>query len=288
MKRRQLLQAGLAIGGAQVLALQSLWAAAASLPAKTQVIVIGGGYGGATAAKYIRMLSNYKISVLLVEPNTSFISCPMSNLVIGGSKTLADLTTPYDALMTRHGITLVRDRVIDIDVQKKSLRLLNGPTIGYDKLVLSPGVDMMFDTIEGLRDANADGQILQAWKAGPETLALRKQLEAMPDGGVYALTVPEAPYRCPPGPYERASQVAHYFKQAKPKSKVLILDANPDVTSKAGLFKKFWNDNYKDIIEYRPNHKVTAVDTENSSIRFDIQELPLKPQQSPGDQACVS
>ena len=275
MKRRQLLQAGLAIGGAKVLALESLWAAAATLPAKTQVIVIGGGYGGATAAKYIRMLSNYKISVLLVEPNTSFISCPMSNLVIGGSKTLADLTTPYDALMTRYGITLVRDRVIDIDVQKKSLRLLNGPTIGYDKLVLSPGVDMMFDTIEGLRDANADGQILQAWKAGPETLALRKQLEAMPDGGVYALTVPEAPYRCPPGPYERASQVAHYFKQAKPKSKVLILDANPDVTSKAGLFKKFWNDNYKDIIEYRPNHKVTAVDTENSSIRFDIQE-PVK------------
>ena len=272
MKRRQLLQAGLALGGAQTLALQSLWAAAATLPAKTQVVVIGGGYGGATAAKYIRMLSNYKISVLLVEPNSSFISCPMSNLVIGGSKTLADLTTPYDALMTRYGITLVRDRVTDIDVQKKSLKLLNGPNIGYDKLVLSPGVDMMFDSIEGLRDANAEGQILQAWKAGPETLALRKQLEAMPDGGVYALTVPEAPYRCPPGPYERASQVAHYFKQAKPKSKVLILDANPDVTSKASLFKKFWNDNYKDIIEYRPNHKVTAVDAENSSIRFDVQE----------------
>ena len=272
MKRRQLLQAGLALGGAQTLALQSLWAAAASLPAKTQVVVIGGGYGGATAAKYIRMLSNYKISVLLVEPNSSFISCPMSNLVIGGSKTLADLTTPYDALMTRYGITLVRDRVTDIDIQKKSLKLLNGPNIGYDKLVLSPGVDMMFDSIEGLRDANAEGQILQAWKAGPETLALRKQLEAMPDGGVYALTVPEAPYRCPPGPYERASQVAHYFKQAKPKSKVLILDANPDVTSKASLFKKFWNDNYKDIIEYRPNHKVTAVDAENSSIRFDVQE----------------
>jgi len=133
-------------------------------------------------------------------------------------------------------------------------------------------VDMMFDTIEGLREANVEGQILQAWKAGPETLALRKQLEAMPDGGVYALTVPEAPYRCPPGPYERASQVAHYFKQAKPKSKVLILDANPDITSKAGLFKKFWNDNYKGIIEYRPNHKVTSVDTENSSIHFDIQD----------------
>jgi NADPH-dependent 2,4-dienoyl-CoA reductase/sulfur reductase-like enzyme len=148
--------------------------------------------------------------------------------------------------------------------------LQNGARISYDKLVLSPGVDMVFDSIEGLQAANTSGHILQAWKAGPETVALRKQLEAMPDGGVYAITVPEAPYRCPPGPYERASQVAHYFKQAKPKSKVLILDANPDVTSKAGLFKKFWSDNYKDIIEYRPNHKVTAVDSQ--SIRFDVQE----------------
>jgi NADPH-dependent 2,4-dienoyl-CoA reductase/sulfur reductase-like enzyme len=134
---------------------------------------------------------------------------------------------------------------------------------------------MMFDTIEGLQAANASGHILQAWKAGAETLALRKQLQAMPDGGVYALTVPEAPYRCPPGPYERASQVAHYFKQAKPKSKVLILDANPDVTSKAGLFKKFWSDNYKDIIEYRPNHKVTSVNSGTMNINFDVQE-PVK------------
>jgi sulfide dehydrogenase [flavocytochrome c] flavoprotein subunit len=272
MKRRQLLHSGLVLGGAHALGIQPLLAATASLPAKAQVVVIGGGYGGATAAKYIRMLSNYKISVILIEPNTNFISCPMSNLVIGGSKSLSDLTTTYDALMTKHGITLVRDKVTDIDAQKKSVRLLNGPTLAYDKLVLSPGVDMMFDGIEGLREANAEGKILQAWKAGPETLALRKQLQAMPDGGVYALTVPEAPYRCPPGPYERASQVAHYFKQAKPKSKVLILDANPDVTSKAGLFKKFWTDHYKDIIEYRPNHKVTAVDTETSSIRFDVQE----------------
>jgi hypothetical protein len=167
-------------------------------------------------------------------------------------------------------VTVVRDKATAIDPQKKTVRLQNGGNISYDKLVLSPGVDMVFDSIEGLQAANASGQVLQAWKAGPETLALRKQLEAMPDGGVYALTVPEAPYRCPPGPYERASQVAHYFKQAKPKSKVLILDANPDVTSKAGLFKKFWSDNYKDIIEYRPNHKVTAVDSQ--SIRFDVQE----------------
>ncbi len=270
MKRRHLLQAGLAFGTAP-----ALWAA--NLPAKAQVVVIGGGYGGATAAKYVRMLSNYKINVVLIEPNTSFISCPMSNLVIGGSKNLTELTTSYDALSSKHGVTIVKDKVTAIDPQKKTVALQNGASIAYDKLVLSPGVDMMFDSIEGLQAANASGQILQAWKAGPETHALRKQLEAMPDGGVYALTVPEAPYRCPPGPYERASQVAHYFKQAKPKSKVLILDANPDITSKASLFKKFWSDNYKDIIEYRPNHKVTSVDAKAMSINFDVQE-PVKAQ----------
>ena len=268
MKRRHLLQAGLAL-----VTTPALWAA--NLPSKAQVVVIGGGYGGATAAKYVRLLSNYKINVLLIEPNTSFISCPMSNLVIGGSKNLSDLTTSYDALNSKHGITVVKDKVTAIDPQKKTVALQNGASIGYDKLVLSPGVDMMFDTIEGLQAANASGHILQAWKAGAETLALRKQLQAMPDGGVYALTVPEAPYRCPPGPYERASQVAHYFKQAKPKSKVLILDANPDVTSKAGLFKKFWSDNYKDIIEYRPNHKVTSVNSDTMNINFDVQE-PVK------------
>lgn len=268
MKRRQLLQTSLALASTPSLVLSQVWAANA--PAKAQVVVIGGGYGGATAAKYVRMFSNYKIHVVLIEPQTQFISCPMSNLVIGGSKSLSDITTAYDALSSKHGVTVVRDKATAIDPQTKTVSLQNGARISYDKLVLSPGVDMVFDSIEGLQAANSSGHILQAWKAGPETVALRKQLEAMPDGGVYAITVPEAPYRCPPGPYERASQVAHYFKQAKPKSKVLILDANPDVTSKAGLFKKFWSDNYKDIIEYRPNHKVIAVDSQ--SIRFDVQE----------------
>jgi NADH dehydrogenase FAD-containing subunit len=218
------------------------------------------------------MLSNYKISVVLVEPNNTFISCPMSNLVLGGSKTMAQITTPYTALSSKHGVSLVHDLVTAIDPAKKTVSLKNGGTISYDKLIVSPGVDMHFDSIEGLQAANASGQILQAWKAGAETTALRQQLEAMPDGGVYALTVPEAPYKCPPGPYERASQVAHYFKQAKPKSKVLILDANPDITSKPALFKKFWSDNYKDIIEFRPNHKVTAVDAKTSTLKFDVQE----------------
>jgi NADH dehydrogenase FAD-containing subunit len=270
MQRRTLLQTGLALGSLS--ALSGCATLASQAPAKAQVVVIGGGYGGATAAKYVRMLSNYKISVVLVEPNNTFISCPMSNLVLGGSKTMAQITTPYTALSSKHGVSLVHDLVTAIDPAKKTVSLKNGGTISYDKLIVSPGVDMHFDSIEGLQAANASGQILQAWKAGAETTALRQQLEAMPDGGVYALTVPEAPYKCPPGPYERASQVAHYFKQAKPKSKVLILDANPDITSKPALFKKFWSDNYKDIIEFRPNHKVTAVDAKTSTLKFDVQE----------------
>jgi sulfide dehydrogenase [flavocytochrome c] flavoprotein chain len=270
MQRRTLLQSGLALGSLS--ALSGCATVTSQAPAKAQVVVIGGGYGGATAAKYVRVLSNYKISVVLIEPNNTFISCPMSNLVLGGSKTMAQITTPYTALSSKHGVSLVHDLVTAIDPAKKTVSLKNSGTISYDKLIVSPGVDMHFDSIEGLQAANASGQILQAWKAGAETTALRQQLEAMPDGGVYALTVPEAPYKCPPGPYERASQVAHYFKQAKPKSKVLILDANPDITSKPALFKKFWSDNYKDIIEFRPNHKVVAVDAKTSTLKFDVQE----------------
>ena len=270
MQRRHLLQHGLALGLTPAFLAQSVFAQ--NTAEKAQVIVIGGGYGGATAAKYIRLLSGYKISVVLIEPQTDFISCPMSNLVLGGSKNLAEITTPYAALSSQHGVTLVHDYATAIDTQKKTVALKNGSTLSYDKLIVSPGVDMNFDTIEGLQAANASGQILQAWKAGAETTALRQQLQAMPDGGVFAITVPEAPYKCPPGPYERASQVAHYFKQAKPKSKVLILDANPDVTSKGPLFKKFWSDNYKDMIEFRPNHKVVAVDAKTNTLKFDAQD----------------
>jgi len=268
MKRRSFVQASLALG---TLSGMVGCASTGTIPAKTQVVVIGGGYGGATAAKYVRMLSNYKINVVLVEPNASFISCPTSNLVLGGSKTMADITTPYDNLSSKHGITHVRDRVSSIDAAKKTVTLAGGASIAYDKLILSPGIDLMWNSIEGLQAANASGQILQAWKAGPETLALRRQLEAMPDGGVYALTIPLAPYRCPPGPYERASQVASYFKKAKPKSKVLILDANPDVTSKGPLFKKFWADNYAGMLEYRGAHKAVAVDARTSTVKFEVQ-----------------
>jgi len=268
MKRRSFVQASLALG-----TMGSLvgCASTGTLPRKANVVVVGGGYGGATAAKYVRMLSNYKIEVVMIEPSDAFVSCPISNLVIGGSKTMGDITTPYDNLKSKHGVTLVKDMVSTIDAAKKTVTLAGGATIGYDKLILSPGVDLMWDSIEGLQAAHAAGQILQAWKGGPETLALRRQLEAMPDGGVYAITIPLAPYRCPPGPYERASQVASYFKQAKPKSKVLILDANPDVTSKGPLFKKFWADNYAGMLEYRGAHKAIAVDVKTNTVKFEIQ-----------------
>jgi sulfide dehydrogenase [flavocytochrome c] flavoprotein chain len=244
----------------------------ANLPAKTRVLVVGGGYGGATAAKYLRLFSGGKLDVVLVEPSASFVSCPISNLVLGGHTTMAALTTSYDALQAKHGVRVVRDFVAAIDPARKVATLQSGPTIAYDKLVLSPGVDMMFDSVQGLRAARDSGRVLQAWKAGAETSDLRRQLEAMPDGGVFAMTIPEAPYRCPPGPYERACQVASYFKAAKPKSKVLILDANPDVTSKAALFKKVWAEQYAGMVEYRPQHKAVSVDAATLTVKFDVQD----------------
>jgi NADPH-dependent 2,4-dienoyl-CoA reductase/sulfur reductase-like enzyme len=237
-----------------------------------KVVVVGGGYGGATAAKYVRMWSEGQIQVTLVEPNAAFVSCPISNLVIGGSKTMADITTPYDNLEKRHGVKVVRDSVTRIDAEKKVVMLAGGGTLAYDRLIVSPGIDLMTDTLSGMAKPGAADKILHAWKAGPQTLALRKQLESMPDGGVYALTIPLAPYRCPPGPYERACQVAHYFSKAKPKSKVLILDENDDVTSKGPLFKKAWADRYKGIVEYRPKHKVVDVDAAANTLKFEFND----------------
>ena len=268
IQRRSFLQSSAAVS---LLGLGAC-ASTASIPSKAKVVVIGGGYGGATAAKYVRMLSDYKIDVVLIEPSDAFVSCPISNLVVGGSKQVADLTTAYTGLSKNHGITVVKDMATAIDTGKKTVTLARGATIAYDKLVVSPGVELMMGSIEGLAAAQTSGQILQAWKAGAETAALRRQLQDMPDGGVFAITIPVAPYRCPPGPYERACQAAWYFKQAKPKSKVLILDGNPDVTSKGPLFKKVWAEQYKGMIEYRGDHKVTAVDAKTGTLKFEIQD----------------
>ncbi len=267
MQRRDFLKAG-AAGFAVSLAGCAAMPGAAP---KARVAVVGGGYGGATAAKYIRMLDP-TIEVVLIEPNEAFVSCPISNLVLGGFKSMADITTPYTGL-ARHGVRVVRDTATAIDLERKQVRLARGDPVGFDRVVVSPGIDFMWEAMPALGSLDAQARLLHAWKAGPQTLQLRRALEAMPDGGVYVLAVPEAPYRCPPGPYERACQVAAYFKAAKGRSKVLLLDANPDVTSKGPLFKRAWSELYKDIIEYRPNSKAVDVDFRASVVKLDFGDV---------------
>jgi sulfide dehydrogenase [flavocytochrome c] flavoprotein subunit len=270
LQRRHFVQT-LGVGSA-VAGLGVLGACATAGGSGPKVVVIGGGYAGATAAKYLRLFSDNTVNVTLVEPNAAFVSCPISNLVINGAKTIADVTTPYDNLEKRHGIKLVRDMVASIDVDKRVVKLASGGELPYDRVIVSPGVDFMWDSLPGMASAAAKDKVLHAWKAGAQTVALRKQLEALPDGGVYAMSIPLAPYRCPPGPYERACMVANYFKKAKPRSKVVIFDANDDITSKKGLFMKAWDEHYKGMIEYRPKHKVTDVDTATNTLKFEFND----------------
>ena len=272
MQRRQFVQtlgAGSALGAAGFMSGCASVGGGASIG---KVVVIGGGYGGATAAKYLRLFSEGTVDVTLVEPNAAFVSCPISNLVLGGYKTMADITTPYDNLQKRHGVKLVKDMVTAIDADKKVVKLAGGGELPYDRVIVSPGIDFMWETLPGMASAAAKDKVLHAWKAGPQTVALRKQLEAMPNGGVYVLSIPLAPYRCPPGPYERACLVASYFKKAKPKSKVIIFDANDDIQSKKGLFMKAWSEHYKGIIEYRPKHKVVDVDSATNTLKFEFND----------------
>ncbi|WP_298293809.1 NAD(P)/FAD-dependent oxidoreductase [Thiomonas sp.] len=274
--RRHFLAGAAAIGTLGLApALSGCASTARSAASKGKVVIVGAGYGGSTAAKYIREWSNNTIAVTVVEPGDAFISCPVSNLVIAGAKTLQDITVSYDALRQRHGVNWVQSTVESIDPAKRSVKLANGDTLQYDKLVVSPGIELMFDTVNGLKAANEQGKILQSMKAGPETLALRRQLEAMPDGGVFAISVPPAPYRCPPGPYERASLVAAYFKQHKPRSKVLIFDANDKVQSKEPLFKKAWAEQYPGMVEYIPDHKVVGVNAARMEMEFEVND-PVK------------
>ena len=254
----------------------SLLPACAAQPASSsrsigRVVVIGGGYGGATAAKYLTLWGGGAIEVVLVEREGEFISCPGSNLVIGGSRTLADLTRTYAGLEER-GVRLVRDEATRIDPEKKRISLGRAGDLAYDRLIVSPAVDLMFGEIEGY-DAEARMTALTAWKAGAETVALRRQLEAMPDGGVFIIAVPRAPFRCPPGPYERACQAAFYFRRAKPRSKVLVLDANEDLASKPGLFRAAWNELYKGFIEYRNNTEVREIDARARAVKTDFDTI---------------
>ncbi len=266
--------------------------ARASKPPIGRVVVIGGGYAGATAAKYLRMWSLGAIEVVVVEPNRQFVSCPLSNLVLGGSKSIDDLTFDYQLLKSNHGIQWVQDQVTAIDVDARKIYMQRGE-MAYDRLIIAPGVDFIYDHLPMLQSAEAQKLVPHAWKAGWQTVNLRKQLETMPDGGVFAMHVPAVPYRCPPGPYERAAQVAYYFKNNKPKSKVIILDANPDIVSKKGLFTKVFNETYKGLVDYRPNNALVNVDvvnkivtTEFDAVRADV--LNIIPPQRAGKPAQMA
>ena len=231
-----------------------------------RVVVIGGGYGGATAARYVKEWGP-DIDVTVVERESVFVSCPISNLVLGGNTQIGNLTMGYGGLSAR-GVNVVHDNAVAVDAGARQVRLASGKTLSYDRLIVSPGIDFIYDSLPGLQSAEAQSRVLHAWKAGPQTVALRKQLEAMPDGGVFVLHIPTAPFRCPPGPYERVCQVADYFKRAKPKSKIIVLDTNPDLVSKKGLFLQSWNGVYKGMIDYRPNSELQDVDAKGMAVKL--------------------
>ncbi len=207
-----------------------------ALGASKKVVVVGGGTGGATAAKYLRM-ADPTIEVTLIEANKNYYTCYMSNEVLGGDRSIDSIKFGYAGL-AKHGVNVVHDVVTSIDAGAKTVTTAGGQSFGYDRCIVSPGIDFKWETIEGYDDKVAE-DIPHAWKAGAQTVTLRKQLEAMKDGGTVVIAPPPNPFRCPPGPYERASQIAHYLKNNKPKSKIIILDAKPKF-SKQGLFVQGW------------------------------------------------
>jgi sulfide dehydrogenase [flavocytochrome c] flavoprotein subunit len=281
LSRRRLLGAGAAVGG---MALAGCAGVPTSGPSIGRVVIVGGGFGGSTAARYLRMWGG-NVDVTLVERNPNFISCPISNLVIGGHKQMADITRGYEGLKAI-GVKVMQGEVTAIDAAGKKVKLANGSELAYDRLILSPGIDFMLDGTPGLAGALASGQVTHSWKAGPQTVALRQQLEAMADGGVFAISIPKVPYRCPPGPYERACMVASYFKQFKPRSKVLVLDANPEIQSKKALFERAFKQHYEGILEYRPNNELKEVAGTTAKLEFDDVKatvLNVIPPQRAGD-----
>ena len=244
-----------------------------------RVVVIGGGWGGATAAKYVR-LEDPSIEVVLLEPNRQFISCPFSNLVLSGVRTMESITFKYGRL-ARHGVKMMHESATAIEPERRRVRIGEG-YVEYDRLIVSPGIEFQWDQVEGL--AQNQDKVLHAWKAGPQTVELAKQIQSMADGGVFVLTVPPVAYRCPPGPYERICQVAWYLKANKPRAKVIVLDANQNVVSKAALFREAWKA-YPNI-DYRASAKVIAVDpgartvrTEFETVKYDVLNL-IPPQRA--------
>ena len=236
-----------------------------------RVVIVGGGYAGATAARYLR-IADPALEVVLIEPDPRYATCPLSNLVLGGFRTLDSITVGYEGLAGA-GVRLVRDRAVAIDAAARQVRLARGDPVGFDRAIVAAGVDFMWEELPALRDPAAREAVPHAWKAGAQTALLRRQLEAMPDGGTFVISIPEAPFRCPPGPYERACQAAAYFKSAKPRARVVVVDANEDVLSKGALFKAAWKELYAGIVDYRPDSKAIDVDVASRTVKLEFGDL---------------
>ena len=247
LSRRGFLKLSAAMAGAGALGATGASRADDMSAAAKRVVVIGGGFGGATAAKYVKLFDP-NVDVTMIDGKASHTTCPFSNLVIGGLKEIDEITHDFSGL-EKHGVNVVKGWVTDVDAAGQIVMLEDGREYVYDRLVVSPGIDFNFDAIEGLTPEIAETKIPHAWQAGEQTLLLRRQLEAMPDDGTFIMGAPPNPFRCPPGPYERVSLIANYFKENKPNAKILILDPKTKF-SKEPLFREGWTANYGNMIEW--------------------------------------
>ena len=258
-RRRFLLATGAAVGVPAVVGAQAI----------QNVVVIGGGFGGATAAKYLRRL-NPALRVTLIEPATEFVMCPLSNRVLHGKLVLRDIARPYQPLVDRYRLRWIRAAADAVDPDRREVAV-GRERIAYDRLIVAPGVDYVYEGIPGLEAPEAQERWPHAWKAGVQTQRLRDMLLSLPDGGVVAMHIPKVPYRCPPGPYERASLIASYLRTRKPRSKLLVFDSNPEIQAKKGLFEGVWATQYRKLIEYVPNAEIERVDVGQNVLEFRMQ-----------------
>ena len=259
--------------GMVVLASSGMALSATGSP-KARVLVVGGGMAGASVAKYLRLWGD-AVEVTLIERQATYTSSIMSNLVLTGQRTLASLAFQYDTLQSRYGVRLIVDDVVEIDPVAISLKLASGKRLTADRIILAPGID--FDRVPGLDDPS---QMPHAWQAGPQTSLLAQQLAALPAGGIVAITVPKMPYRCPPGPYERACLIADWLKANKPRAKLILIDANADIAAEKENFQRAFSELYGDIIEYRKGVDIVSADpktltltTSSGTVRADVINL---------------
>ena len=266
LKRRSFIKTTVAVGSVAMLAKTVF--SVANTRKQRKVVVIGGGFAGATAAKYMQLWAP-ELEVILIERNAQFVSCPQSNLVLGGSRSLQQLTHDYQGL-NKLGVKTVQAEVVAIDTDKQTVKLHDGIKVEYDRVVIAPGIDFIYDDLPMLANYEAQQRVPHAWKAGPQTTVLKQQLHAMKQGGTMVMTVPTGPLRCPPGPYERACQVAYYLKHNNPTAKLIVLDANADIMSKKALFRAAWQQHYADLIEYIPSSAIDDIDVDNLQVESEF------------------